>query len=90
MNVIRRWTTVAMVCGLAASVATAGALDECAIKGDHAAVSRCLLDADREARASLHAAEGAAELDADELAAGYVLVCQARPTSPHVVLTFDS
>lgn len=29
-------------------------------------------------------------LDADELAAGYVLVCQARPTSPHVVLTFDS
>ena len=60
MNVIRRWTTVAMVCGLAAAVATAGALDECTIKADHAAVSRCLLDADREARASLHAAEGAA------------------------------
>jgi ring-1,2-phenylacetyl-CoA epoxidase subunit PaaE len=29
-------------------------------------------------------------LDADELAAGYVLVCQARPTSPQVVVNFDA
>jgi len=60
MMTIRWLLAVGMLCGLVASVATAGALDECTIKGDHAAVSRCLLDADREAQASLNAAEGAA------------------------------
>jgi len=67
MMTIRWLLAVGMLCGLVASVATAGALDECTIKGDHAAVSRCLLDADREAQASLNAAEGAAGTRAREL-----------------------
>lgn len=49
------------------SAAMAGALDECVIKGDHAALSRCLLDADREAQAALNAAEAAAGTRAREL-----------------------
>ena len=52
--------------GIAAN-ATAGALDECQTAGDHAAVSRCLLEADREAQASLRNAEGAAGTRAREL-----------------------
>ena len=67
MNAIRRWASVGMLCGMAMSAATAGALDECVVKGDHAAVSRCLLDADREAQASLNAAEAAAGTRAREL-----------------------
>jgi uncharacterized protein YecT (DUF1311 family) len=50
-----------------AAPAAAGALDECQIAGDHAAVTRCLLDADREAQASLRNAEGAAGTRAREL-----------------------
>ena len=56
----------ASLLGIAAS-ATAGALDECQTAGDHAAVSRCLLEADREAQASLRNAEGAAGTRAREI-----------------------
>jgi uncharacterized protein YecT (DUF1311 family) len=52
--------------GLAANAA-AGALDECQTAGDHAAVTRCLLDADREAQASLRNAEAAAGTRAREI-----------------------
>lgn len=41
-----------------AMTATAGALEECMIKGDHPAVTRCLIDADHEAQAALLKAEG--------------------------------
>ena len=66
MNSIQRWTGVLALSGLAAAPVDAGALDDCAIKGDHATVSRCLVDADREAQAALHAAEGAAGIRARE------------------------
>ena len=52
--------------GIAAN-ATAGALDECQTAGDHAAVSRCLLESDRDAQASLRNAEAAAGTRAREL-----------------------
>jgi uncharacterized protein YecT (DUF1311 family) len=52
--------------GFAANAA-AGALDECQTAGDHAAVTRCLLDADREAQASLRNAEAAAGTRAREI-----------------------
>jgi uncharacterized protein YecT (DUF1311 family) len=48
-------------CGAAvlATAASAGALDECSLsKSDPAAVTRCLLDADKEAVAALIKAEG--------------------------------
>jgi uncharacterized protein YecT (DUF1311 family) len=56
----------AILLGFAAHAA-AGALDECQTAGDHAAVTRCLLDADREAQASLRNAEAAAGTRAREL-----------------------
>jgi len=62
-----RWTGVIAIGGLAAAVASAGALDECMVRGDSAAVSRCLHEADREAVSALHAAEGAAGVRAREL-----------------------
>ncbi|MEO6565639.1 MAG: lysozyme inhibitor LprI family protein [Casimicrobiaceae bacterium] len=62
-----RWAAAGMLCGLFLSAAIAGALDECVVKGDHAAVSRCLLDADREAQVSLNAAEAAAGTRAREI-----------------------
>jgi uncharacterized protein YecT (DUF1311 family) len=52
--------------GIAAN-ATAGALDECQTAGDHATVSRCLLESDRDAQASLRNAEAAAGTRAREL-----------------------
>ena len=52
--------------GIAANAA-AGALDECQTAGDHAAVSRCLLESDRDAQASLRNAEAAAGTRAREL-----------------------
>ena len=67
MKTCNRWLGVLAISGLCAAAANAGALDECAVKGDHAAVSRCLLDADREAQAALNAAEGAAGTRAREL-----------------------
>jgi len=56
----------AVLLGFAAN-ATAGALDECQTAGDHAAVSRCLLESDRDAQASLRNAEAAAGTRAREI-----------------------
>ena len=50
-----------------AGAAGAGALDECMIKGDHAAVSRCLVEAEKDAQASLNKAEGDAARKARDL-----------------------
>ena len=50
-----------------ASPATAGALDECQTAGDHAAVTRCLIDIDTQVQASLRSAEAAAGTRAREL-----------------------
>lgn len=50
-----------------AGMASAGALDECMIKGDQPAVTRCLIEADREAQAALNKAEGDAARRAREL-----------------------
>ena len=52
---------------LGAALATAGALDECMIKGGQAAVTRCLIDADNEATAALNKAEGTAGARARQL-----------------------
>ena len=43
---------------LTAGAATAGALDECLIRNEPAAVQRCLVDLDKEAQAALVKAEG--------------------------------
>ena len=51
-------TAVVVVLMGIAGVATAGALDECLIRNDPAAVTRCLADLDKEAQAALHKAEG--------------------------------
>ena len=59
--------TLAMVLLAIAAPATAGALDECQIAGDHAAVTRCLVDADAQAQASLRNAEAAAGTRAREI-----------------------
>ena len=56
----------AVLLGIAAN-ATAGALDECQTAGDHAAVSRCLLESERDAQASLRNAEAAAGTRAREI-----------------------
>jgi len=50
-----------------AASAAAGSLDECQTAGDHAAVSRCLFELDRDAQASLRNAEAAAGIRAREL-----------------------
>ncbi len=50
--------TAALAAAALAAPAAAGALEECMIKGDHAMVTRCLLDADREAQAALVKIEG--------------------------------
>ena len=63
----RTLVTLAMVPLAFAVPAAAGALDECQAAGDHAAVTRCLVDADREAQAALRNAEGAAGIRAREL-----------------------
>jgi uncharacterized protein YecT (DUF1311 family) len=59
----------AMVLLLAAwaSVAGAGALDECLIKGDQAAVTRCLVEAEKDAQAALNKVEGDAGKKARDL-----------------------
>lgn len=49
------------------AVAAAGALEECMIKGDSAAVTRCLVEADGEATAALNKAEGGASARARQL-----------------------
>jgi uncharacterized protein YecT (DUF1311 family) len=50
-----------------AASAAAGALEECQVKGDHAAVTRCLVDEDTAVQASLRSAEGAAGIRAREI-----------------------
>ena len=47
--------------------AAAGALDECQTAGDHAAITRCLVDIDMQVQASLRNAEAAAGIRAREL-----------------------
>jgi uncharacterized protein YecT (DUF1311 family) len=49
---------IALVAYAMAGAATAGAVEECLIRGDSAAVSRCLADNEKEAQASLIKAEG--------------------------------
>ena len=50
-----------------AILAAAGALDECLTAGDHAAVTRCLVEADAQAQAALRNAEAAAGTRAREI-----------------------
>lgn len=64
-SMARMFVVCASVFGTA--LATAGALDECMIKGDHTAVTRCLIDADNEVTAALNKAEGAAGARARQL-----------------------
>ena len=61
------WVAVAMVLLSLAAPAAAGALDECQTAGDHAAVTRCLAEADAQAQASLRNAEAAAGTRAREI-----------------------
>ncbi len=61
-----RWT-VAAAFAATAFAAGAGALDECSIKGDSIAVTRCLIELDRETEAALVKAEGDAGKRAREL-----------------------
>ena len=49
---------IAVVFAALGGTAAAGALDECLIRNEPAAVSRCLADLDREAQAALVKAEG--------------------------------
>ena len=49
---------IAFVTAAMAGTAAAGALEECMIRGDHAAVTRCLVEGDKDAQASLNKAEG--------------------------------
>ena len=58
---------LAVVCLAAGANAAAGALEECMIKGDQDAVTRCLVEQDREAQAALNKAEGDAAKKAREL-----------------------
>lgn len=48
-------------------LANAGAVEECLVKGDQAAVTRCLIDAENEATSALNKAEGAAGTRARQL-----------------------
>lgn len=59
--------TTAMLLLAWATSAAAGALDECLTAGDHAAVTRCLVEADAQAQASLRNAEAAAGTRAREI-----------------------
>jgi uncharacterized protein YecT (DUF1311 family) len=61
------WVTMAIALLGFAAPAAAGALDECQTAGDHAAVTRCLVDVDTQVQASLRNAEAAAGTRAREL-----------------------
>ena len=63
----KNWVVMAWLLFGFAAPATAGALDECQTAGDHAAVTRCLLDLDSQAQASLRNAEAVAGTRAREL-----------------------
>ncbi len=62
-----RLVTMAMVLLTSAAPAAAGALEECQTVGDHATVTRCLLELDSQAQASLRNAEAAAGTRAREI-----------------------
>ena len=51
-------TAIAILAMMMTGVAAAGAVEECLVRGDQAAVTRCLLDNEKEAQASLVKAEG--------------------------------
>jgi uncharacterized protein YecT (DUF1311 family) len=51
-------TAIAILALMMTGAATAGAVEECLVRGDQAAVTRCLLDNETEAQASLVKAEG--------------------------------
>jgi uncharacterized protein YecT (DUF1311 family) len=57
----------AVIAACCATAAGAGALEECMIKGDQTAVTRCLIEADKEVQASLIKAEGDAGKRARDL-----------------------
>jgi uncharacterized protein YecT (DUF1311 family) len=61
------WLTISMVLLCLATPVAAAALDECHTAGDHAAVTRCLAEADAQAQASLRNAEAAAGTRAREI-----------------------
>ncbi len=69
MNGIRDASLILLLAALtmAAAPASAGALDECQTAGDSAAFTKCLLEADAEAQASLRNAEAAAGIRAREI-----------------------
>lgn len=52
---------------LATNAAFAGAIDECNLRGDAGTVSRCLVDAEREAQEQLNRVEGEAARKARDL-----------------------
>ena len=58
---------VGTMLALAAGTVQAGALDECNIRGDHATVTRCLVDADRDAQDQLNRVEGESARKARDL-----------------------
>jgi uncharacterized protein YecT (DUF1311 family) len=60
-------TILAVAACVVATSAGAGALDECMARGDHAAVTRCLVDADKAAGGELSKAEAAAAKAARDL-----------------------
>ena len=51
-------TVIAILALTMGGAAMAGAVEECLVRGDQAAVTRCLLDNEKEAQASLAKAEG--------------------------------
>jgi uncharacterized protein YecT (DUF1311 family) len=51
-------TAIAILALMMTGAAAAGAVEECLVRGDQAAVNRCLLDNEKEAQASLVKAEG--------------------------------
>jgi len=55
---MKTMATVLAVGALATNVAMAGAFDECNLRGDQASVTKCLLDADRDAQEQLNKVEG--------------------------------
>lgn len=64
---MKTMATVLAMGALAANTAIAGAFDECNLRGDQATVSKCLVEADREAQEQLNKVEGELARKAREL-----------------------
>ena len=79
------WMIGVGMCAVAMS-AGAGALEECMIRGDHAAVGKCLLDAEREAQDALIKAEGDAGKKARNLDRVYNAAVHGRTVVPETWL----